>query len=160
MGLILEVMQVVAPVFVLAGIGFAWARSGLAYDVAFVTRLSMTLATPCLIFSALVEADLDAGALGGLALATLAAYGALAVLVVLLTALAGLDRRTWLAPLIFGNTGNIGLPIALFAFGEAGLGLAVVVFAIMAVMQFTVGVWLVAGGGSVVPALREPMNWA
>ena len=43
-----------------------------------------------------------------------------------------IDVRTYLAPLIFGNTGNLGLPLALFAFGETGLGYAVVVFAVMA----------------------------
>ena len=49
-----------------------------------------------------------------------------------------LDRRTFLAPLIFGNTGNLGLPLALFAFGDVGLGYAVVIFAVMAILSFTV----------------------
>jgi predicted permease len=73
------------------------------------------------------------------------------------TKLAGLDLRTYLAPLIFGNTGNVGLPLAFFAFGDDGLGFAVVIFAIMAVYSFTFGVWLVAGGGSPGKVLREPM---
>ena len=68
--------------------------------------------------------------------------------------------RTYLAPLIFGNTGNIGLPLALFAFGEAGLGYAVIVFAVMAIWSFTFGVWVVAGGGSPMKALKEPLVWA
>jgi predicted permease len=68
-----------------------------------------------------------------------------------------LEVRTYLAPLIFGNTGNIGLPLALFAFGDEGLGFAVVVFAIMAVWSFTYGVWLVAGGGSLLKVVKEPL---
>ncbi len=71
--------------------------------------------------------------------------------------LAGLERRTYLAPIIFGNTGNMGLPLALFAFGNAGLGYAVVVFAVMAILSFTVGIWLVSGGGSVTKAVKEPL---
>ena len=69
----------------------------------------------------------------------------------------GLDRRTFAAPLIFGNTGNLGLPLALFAFGETGLSYAVVVFAIMAVWSFTFGIWLVAGAGTFGKVLREPV---
>ena len=44
-----------------------------------------------------------------------------------------LDMRTYLAPLIFDNTGNIGLPLAFFAFAEVGLGYALIEFAIMAI---------------------------
>jgi malate permease and related proteins len=77
----------------------------------------------------------------------------------LFTHLAGLDRRTYLAPLIFGNTGNLGLPLALFAFGESGLGFAVVIFAVMMVFSFTFGVWVVAGGGTLTRVLREPAMW-
>ena len=66
---------------------------------------------------------------------------------------------TYWAPLTFGNTGNIGLPIALFAFGQAGFDLAVVIFAVMAIISFTFGVWVVAGGGSPLNAVREPLVW-
>ena len=157
MNLALAVMQIVAPVFGLALIGFLWVRAGWAYDTTFVTRLAMTLAVPCLIFVALMEAEIDPGALRDLTLAALAAYAAVIALFWALVAALGLDRRTWLAPLAFGNTGNLGLPLALFAFGEVGLTLAVVVFAVMAVLSFTVGVWFVAGGGTPARALREPM---
>ncbi|MBT8410204.1 MAG: AEC family transporter, partial [Octadecabacter sp.] len=68
-----------------------------------------------------------------------------------------LDRRTFLAPLIFGNTGNLGLPLALFAFGETGLGYAVVVFAVMAILSFTFGIWLVSEGGSLSKVIKEPL---
>lgn len=68
-----------------------------------------------------------------------------------------IDLRTYLAPLIFGNTGNLGLPLALFAFGDEGLGYAVVIFAIMAIWSFTFGVWIVAGGGSLLKVVKEPL---
>ena len=92
-----------------------------------------------------------------LSLAALAAYGAVAVVSYLLIQFTGLGHRTYLAPVIFGNTGNLGLPLALFAFGQTGLGYAVVVFAIMAILSFTFGVWLVSGGGSPMKALKEPI---
>lgn len=157
MNLVLTVLQIVAPVFLLAGVGFAWVKLGHEYRLAFVTRLSMTLAVPCLIFTALMKTSIDPQALTAVSLAAAAAYGALTVIFWGATRLLGLDRRTFLAPLIFGNTGNLGLPLALFAFGEAGLGYAVVIFAVMAVWSFTFGVWLVSGGGSLTRVIKEPV---
>jgi predicted permease len=158
--LALTVLGIVAPVFVLGVAGFSWARAGYDYPIAFVTRLSMTLAVPCLIFTALMDAEIAPAALTALSFAALAAYGVVLALSWGLVALTGLDRRAHVAPLAFGNTGNIGLPLALFAYGEAGLGLAAVVFAVMALLTFTVGLWLVAGAASPARVLREPMLWA
>ena len=138
MNLVLTVLEVVAPVFLLATVGFLWVKAGFEYRVEFVTRLAMTLSVPCLIFMALVRAEIEPSALAAVSAAALAAYAALGLLFWAGLRVAGMDRRTWLAPLVFGNTGNLGLPLALFAFGETGLGLAVVIFAVMAVLSFTV----------------------
>ena len=156
MNLITTVMQIVAPVCILAGIGFAWAKLGYEYRMEFVTRLSMTLGVPCLNFTALMKTKIDPAALTSVLLASVVAYGVLTVIFWALVAGLKLDRRTWLAPLIFGNTGNLGLPLALFAFGEAGLGYAVVIFAVMVVWSFTFGIWLVSGGGSLLRVIKEP----
>ncbi|ALG91559.1 MULTISPECIES: AEC family transporter [Actibacterium] len=157
MNIVLTVLEIVAPVFLLAAIGFFWVRMGFEYRVEFVTRLAMTLSVPCLIFTSLMRTEIEPQALTTLSLAALAAYGAVTVLCLALVSLGGLDRRTYLAPLIFGNTGNMGLPLALFAFGETGLGYAVVVFAVMAIFSFTAGIWMVSGDGSPLKVIKEPL---
>lgn len=156
MNLITTVMQIVAPVCILAGIGFTWAKLGYEYRMEFVTRLSMTLGVPCLIFTALMKTKIEPAALTAVLLASAVAYGVLTVVFWGLIIALKLDRRTFLAPLIFGNTGNLGLPLALFAFGEAGLGYGVVIFAVMVVWNFTFGIWLVSGGGSGLRVIKEP----
>ncbi len=153
----LTVLEIVAPVFILAAIGFAWVKLGFEYRVEFVTRLAMTLSVPCLIFTALMQTEVDPVALTTLSLAALVSYGVLTLAFLAVITVARLDRRSYLAPLIFGNTGNMGLPLALFAFGDEGLGYAVVVFAVMAIYSFTFGIWLVSGGGSPLKVLKEPM---
>ncbi|MCH2164910.1 MAG: AEC family transporter [Marinovum sp.] len=157
MNLALTVVNITLPVFLLAAVGFAWVRMGIEYRVQFVTQLAMTLAVPCLIFTALVETDLDPTALSELSLATLGAYALIVAVFWALGAAFGLDRRTYLAPLVFGNTGNLGLPLALFAFGPEGLSLAVIVFAVMAIGSFTFGVWIVSGGGPAITVVKEPL---
>jgi len=158
--LALTVLEIVAPVFLLAGIGFAWVKLGFEYRIQFVTQLAMTLSVPCLIFVALMQTKIDPAALASLSLASVVAYGLVTIVVALLVIVLRLNTRTYTAPLIFGNTGNIGLPLAFFAYGEAGLSYAVVVFAIMAIWSFTFGIWLVAGAGSLGKVAKEPLVWA
>lgn len=157
MNLVLTVLEIVAPVFLLGAIGFFWVRLGHEYSIRFVTRLTMTLSVPCLIFTALMNTEIEPDALAAISVAAIVAYVAVGALSLVAVRALGLSVRTYLAPLTFGNTGNLGLPLALFAFGETGLDLAVVVFAVMAVFSFTIGVWVVSGGGSVLAAVREPM---
>ncbi|MFK7763523.1 MAG: AEC family transporter [Roseobacter sp.] len=157
MNLTLTVLEIVAPVFILASVGYTWVKCGLEYRMGFVTQLAMTLSLPCLVFVSLMETEIDPAALASLSFASIAAYGALTVVILILVRVLGLSRQTFAAPLIFGNTGNLGLPLALFAFGETGLSYAIVVFAIMAIWSFTFGIWLVAGAGSAGKVLREPL---
>ena len=64
---------------------------------------------------------------------------------------ARLSLRVYLPALIFPNSGNMGMPLCLFAFGETGLGLAMVFFAVLAVAQFTLGVTGAGHSHSIVP---------
>ena len=153
----LTVLEIVAPVFILAGIGFTWVKIGLEYRVEFVTRFAMMMAVPCLIFTALMKTEIEPVALSELMLAGIATYAAVCVLAFIFTRVFQLDIRTYLMPLISGNTGNLGLPLCLFAFGKAGFGYAVVVFAITNILAFTLGVWVVAGGGSYKRLFQEPL---
>lgn len=157
MNLALTVLNITAPVFLLAAVGFGWVKLGFEYNVTFVTRMTMTLSVPCLIFVALMRIDAEPAAITALSLAALTAYGLVMLSCFTLVKVVGLDVQTYLAPLVFGNTGNLGLPLALFAFGEVGLGYAVVVFAVMAMLSFTIGIWIVAGRGSLKRVAQEPL---
>jgi predicted permease len=64
---------------------------------------------------------------------TLTVAGVSAVLIRIL----GLSQRSFLPALTLGNTGNLGLPLCLFAFGEEGLGLAVAIYVTNSLLQFT-----------------------
>ena len=75
MNLTVTVLQIVAPVFLLAGIGFVWVKVGLEYRIQFVTQLAMTLSLPCLIFVSLMQTRIEPAALTALSLASVMAYG-------------------------------------------------------------------------------------
>ena len=92
--LALTVLEIVAPVFLLAALGFAWVKLGFEYRNAFVTRLAMTVAIPCLIFTSLMQMQIDRAALAALSLATVAVDAAVTVAMLVLVAVRRLDRRT------------------------------------------------------------------
>ncbi len=160
MNLTLTVMEIVAPVFMLAAVGFTWVKLGFEYRIQFVTRLATTLAVPCLIFVALMQTDIAGDDLGRFTVATIAANLALTVVFWVFVRVTGIDQRSYLSPLVFGNTGNLGLPLCIFAFGQAGLGYAVVFLSVTALWSFTYGIYLFAGRGSLGTVLRQPMVWA
>lgn len=155
--MLLQVLEITAPVFFLALIGYVWKRTGHHFDIPFVSRMSMQIAVPALIFSVLSRIEIEPRAFADLAFASLALYAAIAAGAWVVVRGAGLPMRVYLAPMTFANTGNVGLPIALFAYGETGLAYAMVVFAVMAALSFTVGIWMVAGAASPLAVLKEPI---
>ena len=156
MNLVLTVFNITAPVFILASIGFFWVRLGFEYPVSFVTRLAMTFAVPALIFGALMQSQVTPSALASVATAAIAAYALITVAACALVRLGKLDAATFIPPLMIGNTGNLGLPLAFFAFGDLGLDYAVVIFAVSSIFAFTLGIWLVSGRGRLLSVLKEP----
>ncbi|MEZ5670185.1 MAG: AEC family transporter [Alphaproteobacteria bacterium] len=159
-----EIFAIIAPVLICAGIGFGWVKLKVPYDTGFVTNLATTLGAPALIFSTLIgQAEGVSGLIdrmADMALASIAAIGAmLAVGAIVLYALR-LPFSSYLPSLAFSNSGNMGLPLCLFAFGQEGLALAIAYFAVAAILNFTVGVALASGTWSVGRLLRTPIIWA
>ena len=135
--MIAEVAAVLAPVFVLAGIGYGWRLTGVPFDLPFVTRVIMYVAGPCLVFTSLSQLTLPLAQfwemVGAMIVVTLGVGAVSAALIAIL----GLPQRSFLPALTLGNTGNLGLPLCLFAFGEEGLGLAVAIYVTNSLLQFT-----------------------
>jgi predicted permease len=154
------VAPIMAPVFVVAAIGFGWARAGMPFDTEFTTSLVSNLAFPCLIVATLAKLEVDPAAFSQMAWAgvlTVLATGAIAAVV--LKAF-GRSQPVYWPPLVFGNVGNMGLPLCLFAFGEEGLALGIIFFTVFVAIQFTLGISVAAGRLSVRTLVRTPLTWA
>lgn len=158
--MIAELFAIIAPLFVSAGIGFGWSRMGRHYDVDFITSLVFLLGTPSLVFATLLRLEVSVGALGEMALAAALALCAFALIGALALRAAGLPFHSFLPALTFPNAGNMGLPLSLFAFGDAGLALAIAYFAVTALVQFTLGIWIASGEMSPRRLVRTPILYA
>ena len=125
------------PVFCIAAIGYLWRRLRAPFELEFVTRLIMNVAGPCLVFDSLSTLQLPIQEFLTMVGAAIAMLIGVALLGLLLLKVLGLSVLSYLPSLVIGNTGNLGLPLCLFAFGEKGLGLAVAVYVTNSVGQFT-----------------------
>ncbi|KAA5604791.1 AEC family transporter [Roseospira marina] len=156
----IAIFSVIAPVLLIAGIGNVWARRGWPFDTQMVAALSTNLGVPCLVLDVLTRVELDMAALGQMALAAILGLGFCAGAGTLALRAVRLPLSPYLPSLIFGNSGNMGLPLCLFAFGEPGLALAIAIFIISAVFNFTAGVAIASGQFSAKALLRTPVIWA
>lgn len=155
-----ELFTTVAPVFACAGIGYIWARSGQSYDTRIITQLVSHIGAPCLVFTTLVKIEGLTVEIGYMAIAAFAALVACTLLGFIILKVFGLPIRTYLAPIVFSNAGNMGLPLCLFAFGESGLALGIGFFAVSATIQLIFGQWLFSGLPTPTPLLKAPIPYA
>ncbi|TVR83595.1 MAG: AEC family transporter [Rhodospirillales bacterium] len=151
---------VMAPVLICVAIGVAWDRAGKGFDVDLVTVLITNVGAPCLVFHTLANLTVSAEAFATMVAAALLVLAVNAPLAAGVLRLARLPQRTFLPALVFANTGNVGLPLSFLAFGEAGLGLAIGVFAVHSVAMFIFGPALAAGTISWRGLLRVPVLYA
>lgn len=153
-------VTIIAPVLICAAIGYAWAKSGRRYDVEIVTVLATSISLPALVFTTLVETQIEIAALGKMVAAAAAATGLFGAVGAAVLKLARIPLRSFLPAMMFPNVGNMGLPLAALGFGEAGLALAIVFFAVSVVLQITIGVALAAGTVSPRALVRIPALYA
>jgi len=157
---IAQIFAVIAPIFVCAGIGFAWVKRGMPYEPAFITKLVMVVGFPCLIFSSLVQSELDLNALAEMGLAAVVTLAAFAAVAYPVLKLAGQEIRAFLPPMMLANTGNMGLPLCLLAFGDTGLALGIGYFTVNGLLAFILGPTIVSGSSNLMDVLKLPLIWA
>jgi hypothetical protein len=155
-----QLAAVILPVILIAGIGYLWARFRRPFDNIQVTQLVSMIGSPCLVASALTSLHAQPAQLGRMALATALVFTGMFLIGVVVLRLMKLPYHSYLPAVVFSNSGNMGLPLALFAFGQSGLALAVIYFAISSTLQFTAGVSIAAGTASVKRLVRVPVIYA
>ena len=155
-----ELFAVMAPVITGAGLGFIWVRRGMDYPVAFVTRLVFNIGTPSLVIASLSSAEIDASSFGRTMLATALVLTCMGALAFLLAKVLRKDWRVLLAPTMYPNTGNMGLPVVLYAFGQAGFAYGITVMVTVSLFQFTLGTILASSGNPLKSLAKTPTMYA
>jgi len=140
--------NVIFPVFCCVLIGYLWGKSRHEFATDFVTKMVTNVGAPCLIVSTINESQLawsDFVVLAKLAVAVMAGF---AVMGLVVFRSLKMDFRPLSLAVIFPNTGNMGLSLCLFAFGEEGLAVALIIFVVISLVHFACGDLILLREGS------------
>ncbi len=146
-------INVIVPVFIIVALGFVLGKWRVI-EVKSLSTVAIYLMVPCLVISSFTRRKVESGELTQLMVFTVLVALAAVALAWFIARILRLDRR-WESAMIvstaFGNVGNFGLPLALFAFGDAGLQQATVVFVASGILSFSLGIFF-ASRGTYTPA--------
>ena len=154
--MVARIVGIIVPVFLIIALGYAYAWR-VRPDMTMVNRISMNVLAPALIFSALAGKEFDVAANASLMLGSVAVVIGSGLLAWPVARMLHADRRTFLPPMMFNNCGNMGLPLAVLAYGTAGFSPMVALFTISNLLHFTLGVWIINQRARFINLLRNPM---
>ncbi len=156
----LHVTNVILPVLICVVIGYGLARFKVPFDNKMVNGVVANVGYPTLIISHLSGAHIAIGAFLDMMLAAVASLACFAVIAFIFLKIMRLNVRAFLSPLMHNNVGNVGLPIALLAFGEAGMAYAMAFVVVILVSIFTVGMAVTMGRFSLRGIVTSPIVYA
>jgi predicted permease len=151
-----RILGIILPVFLIVALGFAYARKAKP-DMAWVNRINVNVLAPALIFTALAGKDFDLAASKLLILGSVGVVLGSGLLAWPFARLLREDHRTFVPPMMFNNCGNMGLPLAVLAFGQSGFSAMVALFTISNLLHFTLGVWILDHHAKFAATLKSPM---
>ena len=154
MSLIIKLFEVLFPVFLIIGIGYWYGKKDPKFDTKFITTFAGNFGLPAIIFYSLTTTNISFD--------LFLRFSYYITLYVIIFSVIGLiilkilkkDIYRLLPPLILPNTGNMGMPICLFAYGKMGLAIATAATAMILVFHFSIGILLASKKLSLNPLIK------
>lgn len=151
-----RIADTVIPLVVIVSLGYFYARR-MHTDMSVANRINMDLFCPALIFSVMSAESFDLISHTELALGALLIVLGSGLLVWPLCSVLGVKPKTFVPPMMFNNSGNLGIPLIVLAFGEHALPAAVILFLVENLLHFTVGALIMDHRTRLLALLRNPM---
>ena len=157
--LALRLVAILFPIFGIVAAGYFYGRKHKP-EMAVANRLNMDVFVPALVFAAMAGKSFDLAAYAPLALGGLIVIGTCGLLAWPLSRLVGIQPKTLVPPMLFNNSGNIGLPLAVLAWGEAALPAAVILFMVENTLHFSFGARLLDPHARILTLWKVPVVFA
>ena len=154
MDLLIKLFEVLFPVFLTIGIGYWYGKKDPKFDTKFITTFAGNIGLPCIIFYSLTTSGGDFNLFLRFSYYIFLYVMLFAFLGIFIIKILKKDIYRLLPPLILPNTGNMGMPICLFAYGSLGLAIATAVTSVILVFHFSVGILLASRKFSFKPLLN------
>jgi malate permease and related proteins len=135
-------IEVLIQVLIILIAGFLFGKYTI-FDPSPISKLSIVLLSPALIFSFLVKNSISSTEMFQIVTSVLIFTLIMTILTIILMVLTGNKQLTnpSLLATVFPNTGNYGLPIILLAFGEDAFTLAIIIVVINFILMYSLGIY-------------------
>ena len=154
--MIYQIFGIIFPVLAIVLVGYFYATK-FQPNMETANTINMNIFLPALMFSVLSKESFQIQNYQLLAISgVIVILGSGAIAWIVAKALR-INIKTFVPPMMFNNTGNIGLPLAVLAFGEIALGAAVILFAIEMLLHFTFGAYILSKNTNFMSIFRSPI---
>ncbi len=136
-----RIAGIVFPIYAVVAVGYAYGRWKKP-DMAFANQLNMDIFVPALVFAALASKSFDIAQNIPLLIGATAVTLGTGLLAWPVARILGVASNTFVPPMMFKNSGNMGLPLIVLAFGESALPAAVVLFFVENTLHYSLGTWM------------------
>ena len=160
MEIYIKIFEVIFPVFFVIGVGYYLGKKNPKFDTSFITVFAGNIGTPAMIFYTVTTTGITLNIFIHYFVYALIMIGGFALIGLILLFLLKKDLSMELPPLILPNTGNMGIPICLFAYGTQGLGIASAVASVIILFHFTLGIFLAKKKFSLDVVIKSPPVYA
>lgn len=154
--LLSRTFDTVFPLVFVVLVGFLYARWR-STDMTIANRINMDVFVPALIFSVMASGSFHVMQYKGLILGAAVIVIGSGLLAWPIAKFMGVSTKTLLPPMMFNNSGNLGIPLMVLAFGESVLPIAVVLFLTENLLHFTLGMYLINPKTKLKSILTMPM---
>ena len=160
MEIYIKLFEVLFPVFFIVGIGYFLGKKSPNLDTSFITNYAANFGTPALVIFAVLSSGVTYSIFAEYFIYSLIAIIAFAITGIIFLIPMKKDYIRELPPFILPNTGNMGIPICLFAYGSLGMGVAAAISSVVVLLHFTLSVFLANQKFDIKIIIKSPSFYA
>ena len=160
MELYIKLFEVLIPVFFIVGIGYLLGKKKSNIDTTFITNYSSDFGAPALFIFAITSSGVTFDVFSEYFIYSLIALICFAITGVIFLFFMKKDISRELPPFFLPNTGNMGIPICLFAYGSLGMGVAAAISSLVVLLHFTANIFLASKKFEIKIILKSPSTYA
>ena len=160
MDIYIKLFEVLFPVFFIVGIGYFIGKKNSSFNTSFITNYSANFGAPALFIFAITSSGVKFNIFAEYFIYSIIALTAFALVGLLFLFLMKKDYVRELPPFFLPNTGNMGIPICLFAYGSLGMGVAAAISSLVVLLHFTINIFLASRKFDLNIILKSPSSYA
>ena len=160
MEIYLKLFEVLFPVFFIVGIGFFLGKKNPNIDTSFITTYSGNFGTPALVIFALTAGSVSFEVFSNFFIYAIILLTLFGIVGIIFLVLMKKDYLRELPTFFLPNTGNMGIPICLFAYGELGMGMAASISSLVVLLHFTLNIFLAKRAFDFHTIIKSPAFYA